>query len=114
MSSATETTPLIDREPSTRTSTRYIWDILPLALIMLVLDTSMYLSVGPETAIFEEVACSAHYRTGDAVFSMEQRECKIEPVQSEVAFIIAWRQALEIIPGKSPISGQRLSKILLG
>ncbi|KAF1952033.1 MFS general substrate transporter [Byssothecium circinans] len=108
MAQASKTTPLIetsltDQESPVHNPHRapgnYVWKIAPLAIVMLLLDTSSYLSVGPEVAIFEQVACREYYGPTFISDTMDESQCKIEPVQSEVAFVIAWNNALQTVPG---------------
>lgn len=103
-----EATPLLEDTPLLRGSqpaqpdngsTNYIRKLFPLAIALLILDTSGYLSLGAETAIFEQTACHLHYGSDTSVDFLDDWDCKIPPIQGEVAFLIGWKQAIETIPG---------------
>jgi hypothetical protein len=77
--------------------------VLSLCAVMLILDISNYIAVAPETAILEDIVCHNYYR--DSYHSKfgdvsQNERCKVEPVQSELALINGWKDALDTIPGK--------------
>ncbi|KAE8380876.1 major facilitator superfamily domain-containing protein [Aspergillus bertholletiae] len=67
------------------------------SLIFLIADTVSAMTMAPRLAIFEKIICQDHY---SQVLSKDGGvgDCKIEPVQSELALINGWREALDNIP----------------
>ena len=89
-------------ETPSRTPRSSLWIVLSLAAVMLILDISSYIAMAPETAILEDIACSKYYNRLEQMnppASFQTRDCKIKPIQSEVALINGWKDALETIPG---------------
>ncbi|KAL9112669.1 MAG: hypothetical protein Q9187_007729 [Circinaria calcarea] len=87
-------------EDANSTWNGHFWTILALSAVMLILDTSNYISMAPETAILEHIVCGKYYASlGIFDGKLQPDKCKIEPVQSEVAIILGWKDALDTIPG---------------
>src|SRR4051794_32743860 len=109
MSHCDEITPLLETDPNDAPETRArtsqsasnspLWTILSLSAVMLILDISSYVAIAPETAIFEDIACNKYYTAFGHAGDSNSERCKIEPIQSEVALISGWKDALETIPG---------------
>jgi hypothetical protein len=55
-----------------------------------------------QTAILQDIVCAKYYASSTPPSLPPRRgECKIEPVQSEVAHINAWKDVFEALPGMS-------------
>ena len=56
----------------------------------------------PKVRLIEHAVCQRYYRShplaGGAEFSVPERQCKLEPIQAEVALITGWRMSLDAIP----------------
>lgn len=66
--------------------------------LILTLDVVASVPTAPRMVIFEDIICRNHYalsRDGDG----EAMDCKIEPVQSELAQINGWKETFDTIPG---------------
>lgn len=67
--------------------------------LILILDVVASVPTAPRMVIFEDIICRNHYASlqdgggGGAV------DCKIEPVQSELAIINGWKETFDTIPG---------------
>jgi len=106
MSQPDETTLLLHdnvRAPKAATrSSNYLRNILPLCVVMLIIDMANYVAIAAQTAILEDIACRKYYSSATHrihSLDVETQNCKIEPVQSEIALIIGWKDAIETIPG---------------
>ena len=103
-----ETTPLIADEiaPESRHprgSRRALTTIIAAFSLILILSISSHISDAPLTAILEDIVCEKYYAShpddGSEFFSDPESKCKIEPIQSEVAFINGWKDTFEAAPG---------------
>ncbi|KAJ9151387.1 MFS multidrug transporter [Pleurostoma richardsiae] len=75
-------------------------------LIMTIVEIGNQNTVAAQTAITEQTVCNKYYgssrsRSGssEAVIGFGAERCKFEPIQSELALIIGWKNALDTIPG---------------
>lgn len=68
------------------------------ALLMLA-DVTNLITLAPRMAIFEDIICSQHYATLQDMAGVA--DCKIEPVQSELARVNGWKRTFNLIPGTS-------------
>jgi hypothetical protein len=50
----------------------------------------------PETVIMEEILCQKHYAELDSGIVTD---CKIPQIQSDLAYLMSWRQSLGQLPG---------------
>jgi MFS family permease len=97
-----ETRPLIARPatPNRASGNRSHWRlVLVIAALDLILNSTAQLTVVPSLAILQDIVCRRYYARVrlDPSIHFEDR-CKAEPVQSEIAYINAWRDSLEILP----------------
>ncbi|KAI1745725.1 major facilitator superfamily domain-containing protein [Xylaria scruposa] len=83
------------RQPS-KTQSAYAVTIAISAMLMLA-NFSSVITIAPRLAIFEDVICRQYY--GDRTDIAGAPDCKIGPVQSEVAFINGWEKTLSLLPG---------------
>jgi hypothetical protein len=72
--------------------------IIAASALILVLDVVAAAPTAPRMVIFEDIICRNHYASlqdggGGTV------NCKIEPVQSELALINGWKETFDTIPG---------------
>ncbi|KAK4452936.1 major facilitator superfamily domain-containing protein [Podospora aff. communis PSN243] len=100
-----ETRPLVTR-PTTPSNSNHTngnrshWRlVLAIAALDLILNATTQLTVVPSLTILQDIVCRQHYAHVqlDPSVHFEDR-CKVEPVQSEIAYINAWRDSLEILP----------------
>lgn len=92
--------------------------LIILGTILFVLEAGNYISMAPQRAIFEQIVCDGYYVAfnggkkraadlsvlrGGGPDAIDER-CKIEPVQSEVAFVSEWLDTFQMIPGKVVLS----------
>lgn len=73
--------------------------------ILVILSIGSDISLAPATGILEQVVCNKYYGRSRVPFhsstdTVSIRDCKIVPVQSEMAYINAWKDAFELLPGK--------------
>lgn len=66
--------------------------------LILILDVVASVPTAPRMVIFEDIICRNYYASlqdggGGTV------DCKIEPVQSELALINGWKETFDTIPG---------------
>jgi hypothetical protein len=72
--------------------------IVAAAVVQLLLNCGSHISLAPQTAILQEIICEKYYQTHALDPDLLDR-CKVEPVQSEVAYIDGWRATFETLPG---------------
>jgi len=80
--------------------------VIILTTCLVTLELGLYLSAAPQTELFEQNICNVYYssRSEDPTKlsgSTQQYDCKIEPVQTELAFLSAWLDTLGTIPSES-------------
>jgi hypothetical protein len=58
----------------------------------------------PTIRLFERAVCAKWYRSHAPhdLNDIDERFCKISPVQSEVAFLVGWRVSFDALPGLWP------------
>lgn len=88
-------------------SSRYI---LGLCILMLVWDFAQYSVYAPLTAVLEEIICIHHYSTAFHRPLPPQRDCKVAPVQSELALLKGYKDAFSQIPSMVPCSPLPMEK----
>ncbi|KAH1909192.1 uncharacterized protein AFUA_5G12740 [Aspergillus fumigatus Af293] len=67
------------------------WRILAISsIVFFFVDFGFYLTVPAQTRIFEEIICRQYTAQGD---------CKIAPVQSELAAVNGWKDTFDALPG---------------
>ncbi|CRG89187.1 MFS transporter, putative [Talaromyces islandicus] len=111
----TECTPLLSDAPPSNQQRDWKKQVLPQwtwkkwRVILVVAVTLLFISFGdslgtaPQVSLFEEVACQNYKKSLGLVgvngsATLDGDICKSEPVQSEVAFVIGWKNTLDIIP----------------
>lgn len=67
------------------------------ALLMMG-DIAYSVAIAPRMVIFEDVICRQYYAEVQDV--ADGLDCKIDPIQSELARINGWKDTLSLIPGK--------------
>lgn len=72
-------------------------------LTFLIVDIAGLITIAPRLAIFEQIICKEHYtQVSGGAGGTGMGDCKVEPVQSELALINGWRETFDNIPGTSP------------
>ncbi|BAE63096.1 unnamed protein product [Aspergillus oryzae RIB40] len=71
------------------------------SLTFLITDIAGQIIVAPRLAIFEHIICKAYYTQVSGAAGTGMGDCKVEPVQSELALINGWREMFDNIPGTS-------------
>ncbi|ETS77363.1 hypothetical protein PFICI_11237 [Pestalotiopsis fici W106-1] len=97
-----EETRLLDPEPpasqspgSKPSSGPGFWQtILSATAVLFILEIGNQLSLAPSTAILEATVCQKYYAAIDGHLG----DCKAEPIQSEVAYILGWKDVFENLP----------------
>jgi len=81
-----------------------------LSAIFIIVNFGAMMEDAPMTVIFQDILCKKYYKdaaragnTTDApavpLFAAVAFDCKVEPIQTELAFIIGWRNTIEMIAG---------------
>lgn len=86
------------REELQQTSRR---GIVAVALVLLFVSISNFLSFAADPVILESIICRKYYDGLDERAAQPEESCKVPQVQGEVAFINAWRGVSETLPGMS-------------
>ncbi|KAL6689763.1 putative MFS multidrug transporter [Trichoderma pleuroticola] len=71
--------------------------ILVVTSIQIVLNIGSYISFAAQLAILQDIVCKGQYEGGQSL-SMDDDRCKVDAVQSEVAFINGWKDVFEMLP----------------
>ncbi|KAJ5642430.1 hypothetical protein N7490_006430 [Penicillium lividum] len=72
--------------------------LIACAGFILSADFGVYLSVAPQTAIFEQIICRNHLEL-QTVGNVTQDPCKSEAVQGELALINGYKDGFDVLPG---------------
>lgn len=105
-----ETTPLLPtvvgtpETPTSKSETTHprASYILSIVCIMLVLvEFGGDLNVAPQNQIFESIICNDFYGHGAREGSLVHRDCKVEPIQRELALVNGWKDMFDHIPSMS-------------
>jgi len=103
-----ETVPLLSSTkgvvPPVNTAIRRRVFIALLAMIC-VLDLGAVLGQSPATQIYEEIICWKYYsspsKDPSKAFNIIDYDCKVEPVQSELAYLTGWLDTVAMTIGWS-------------
>lgn len=75
-----------------------VWrTILTVAAVQVLLNVGSFVSLAAQLAILEDIVCEEYYRNRPS-YGADNR-CKVDAVQTEVAFINGWKDVFEILPG---------------
>ncbi|KAL3421494.1 ATP synthase F0 [Phlyctema vagabunda] len=91
---------------ATSTSRGPLKIILLIATITLIFDIAGYASYAPQLEIFEKIICREYYAheaqatKGGSIIDPRDYDCKIAPIQAELAILNGWKDGLDTIPGK--------------
>lgn len=78
-----------------------LYMILSVTAVFVVLAVATDIPVASQLAILEDIVCQQYYSNGGVAAPPAAADrCKIEPVQSEMAFINGWKDVAETLPGK--------------
>ncbi|KAJ5908191.1 Major facilitator superfamily domain general substrate transporter [Penicillium taxi] len=100
-----ETSHLLPQDSPTATSIGRRW-FITFALIAggaMLFDIADSIGSAAETAILEGIICRKYYCT-TIIGDIGSEKCKIEPIQTEMAYLNGWRVTFETIHGKSQTS----------
>ncbi|KAH6623941.1 MFS multidrug transporter [Chaetomium tenue] len=67
--------------------------------LILILDVVASVPTAPRMVVFEGIICRNHYASLQDGGGGGPIDCKIEPVQSELAIINGWKETFDTIPG---------------
>lgn len=87
--------------PLTTAKPQRMWvTILSAAAVLLVLNMGSYVSLAAQTTILQDIVCEDYYRQvqPDHRNITLGEKCKIDTIQSEVAYINGWKDVFEILP----------------
>lgn len=69
------------------------WRILLVgSFLVLIVDFGFFLAIPAQTRIFEDILCRQYYGSTD---NLAEADCKVVPVQSELARIAGWKEAFD-------------------
>ncbi|KAK5011654.1 hypothetical protein LTR28_010137 [Elasticomyces elasticus] len=71
---------------------------MAVSVLILVADIVATAPIAPRMVIFEDIICRNHYAAWQD--SAGLGDCKIEPVQSELARIAGWKDTFDTIPDR--------------
>lgn len=73
------------------------WRILLVGSVLVLLaDFGFFLAIPPQTKIFEDILCNQYYASQS--IPPFEADCKIAPVQSELARINGWKDTFDALP----------------
>ena len=80
-----------------------LYPIISLYALLYLFRCALNLVDIPKVRLIEHAACQSYYHShplaeGGAEYSVPERECKVVPIQAEVALITGWRMSLDAIP----------------
>lgn len=80
-----------------------LFPIISLYALIYLSEFAINLVDIPKVRLIEHAVCQRYYRShplaeGGAEYSVPERQCKLEPIQAEVALITGWRMSLDAIP----------------
>ncbi|KAK5997620.1 Efflux pump ustT-like protein [Cladobotryum mycophilum] len=84
-------------QPDAKYPSGYSRVFVQLCIITLLFDFTQYSVYAPLTAVFEEIICNHYYSSGFNGLVL-QRDCKVIPVQSELAIVKGYKDAFNQIP----------------
>ena len=70
---------------------------LATCVLLLIVDIVASVPMAPRMVLFENIICRNYYGAWES--DAGTRNCKIEPVQSELAQINGWKETFDTIPG---------------
>ncbi|KAK8141533.1 hypothetical protein G3M48_010358, partial [Beauveria asiatica] len=70
------------------------------SVIILICDVVASVPMTPRLVVFEDIICRNYYNAwGGGSGDSRMGDCKIEPVQAELAVINGWKETFDTIPG---------------
>ena len=80
-----------------------LYPIISLYVLLYLFRFAINLVEIPKVRLIEHAVCQRYYRShplaeGGAEYSIPERQCKLVPIQAEVALITGWRMSLDAIP----------------
>jgi hypothetical protein len=77
------------------------------AILLLTINFGLYLSVAPQIEVFEQAICQRYQSAindtalGPTIIRVQDDICKSEPVQSELAVVLGWKDTFQNLPSMS-------------
>jgi PCFT/HCP family folate transporter-like MFS transporter 1/3 len=104
---STEATPLlVERDEDSTPPSRWRFQVqrprtiaVLLSLLILILSTATNLMLVPTTRILEDIICHHHYEVQGKSEVIDERLCKIDAIQSELAYLNGIISTMEAIVG---------------
>lgn len=90
------------RLPSSKVERLNYWRVISTVIVVnLLLNIARCIAIAPDTFILMDIVCRQYHNSAvlDLGTSLADDRCKVEPVQSEVAYINSWRAIIEFLPG---------------
>ncbi|KAF2970819.1 hypothetical protein GQX73_g2829 [Xylaria multiplex] len=85
-------------DSSDQSSTRKAFTItIAISVLLMMAEFTNLIAMAPRMAIFEDIICRQYYADWQDMTSVA--DCKIEPVQSELARINGWKRTSTMLPG---------------
>ncbi len=72
--------------------------VIQLCALTLIFDFTQYSVYAPLTAVFEDIICTRYYSSASPSGLLSQRDCKVFPVQSELALVKGYKDTFNQIP----------------
>jgi len=103
-----ETVPLLggdDATPAEMNKSIKRRTFLITAAAIVIIDLAMWLGIAPQAQIFEDIICRQYYEHASSdpakiVLPIASYDCKVPPVQNELAFVTGWQDTLFSIPSE--------------
>ncbi|KAG0158351.1 MFS multidrug transporter, putative [Penicillium digitatum] len=100
MNTFTEIEPLLAHAKSFQHPKKLLISIV-CAIFLLSVDFGFFLSTAPQIAVYEEIICrnQAPLHRANRTLIPEANPCKAEAVQAELALVIGYQNAFDVVPG---------------
>lgn len=95
MDERAEITPLLPNQKRRQPNPRFF--LLTCLIILTLIEIGAFMGLVPQTRIYESIVCRKFYHDGRQ--QIPEQDCKIGPVQAEVATIRAVSGSLSSVPG---------------
>lgn len=94
--------------------TKKQWEVMVLnALLILFTNFAIFLSVPPQTKIFEDIICrKMHWDSASYLHPGDDDRCRGALVQSELARINGWKTTFEALPSMLSLMNHQLRPLV--
>ena len=87
-----------ESDDENQSSTRSAFTVtIAISVLLMMADVSNSIAMAPRMVIYEDIVCRQYYADWQDIAGVT--DCKIEPVQSELALIYGWKRTFSMIPG---------------